>query len=118
MGAGERRVNGFSELVPFWDGVAYVFSMAINIDQITDDLLDNADFEEVSSVTKAKAFITAAKRFLILTPAAQSDQASSLSISVEGIERLYRRAQQYVDNSSASNGSRVRFLSASEGFRR
>lgn len=92
---------------------------APTIDEVTDDLLENADFEEQSSVAKARAFITAAKRYLILSPQSQSDQSSSLTISVEQIMDLMRRAQQYVDHKAAINsGSRVRFLSAAEGFRR
>jgi hypothetical protein len=93
--------------------------MACTIDEVYDDLLNNADFEELSSVTKARAFATAAKRFLILSPQQQTDQGSSMTISVNQIENLLRRAQQFIEqsNRSAAGGS-VRFLSAAEGFRR
>lgn len=92
--------------------------MAAQIDEIIDNLLDNADFEEAASVSKAAAFITAAKRFFILSPEQQADQGTMLRVSVQQIENIMRRAQQYVDVNSGTSGPRVRYLSASEGFRR
>ena len=90
-----------------------------DIDEITDDLLRNADFEEKSSVAKAKAFVTAATRYLIASPQSASDQSSSLTINAGEIRDLLTRAQQYVAQQAArSNGTSVRFLSAAEGFRR
>lgn len=93
--------------------------MAATIDEVIDALSDNADFEEVGSVAKARAFITAANRFLILTPSSQSDQGSSLSMGLPQVQSLLASARAYVtqaDNSSAAT-SRVRFLSAREGWR-
>lgn len=93
--------------------------MACTIDEVYDDLLNNADFEELSSVVKARAFVTAAKRFLILSPQQQTDQGSSMTISVNQIESLLNRAQQFIEQSNRnSSGGGVRFLSAAEGFRR
>lgn len=93
--------------------------MAATIDEVIDALSDNADFEEVGSVAKARAFITAANRFLILTPSSQSDQGSSLSMGLPQVQSLLASARAYVtqaDQSSAMT-SRVRFLSAREGWR-
>ena len=94
--------------------------MAITIDTVIDNLLDNADFEETASVTKARAFITAATQFLILSPQSQSDQGSSLTMSVAQIENLLKRARGYVEKNAtdSASGTRVRFLTAAEGFRR
>ena len=91
--------------------------MATTIDEVIDELLNNADFEEVGSVAKASAFITAAKRFFILSPEQQAHQGTMMRVSVEQIERLMQRAQQFVDVNSGRT-SRVRFLSAAGGFRR
>jgi hypothetical protein len=44
------------------------------------DLVEYADFEEVASVSRAKLFVTAAKRWLILRPESASNQSSSLSM--------------------------------------
>lgn len=91
--------------------------MATTIDEVIDELLDSADFEEVGSSVKAKTFITAAKRFFILNPEQQAHQGSMMRVSVPQIERLMTRAQQFVDI-NAGKSSRVRFLSAAGGFRR
>ena len=85
------------------------------IADIETDLLNYADFEEVGSVARAKLFITAAKRWLILRPESASNQSSSLSIGKDSVQELMRRAQDYVAaNGTTSGGGRnsVRFLSA------
>ena len=94
--------------------------MAATIDEVIDDLLDNADFEESASLSKARTFITAATRYLILTPASQSDQGSSLAMGLQQIQSLLSRATAFVNSNDTASaaGSRVRFLSAGEGFRR
>lgn len=92
--------------------------MPVTIDEVIDNLLEHADFEEVGSVAKAAEFVTAAKRFFILSPEAQADQGTMLRVSVQQIENLLNRAQQYIEANSGAGGPRVRFLSASEGFRR
>jgi len=92
---------------------------APDIATIVSNLNDNASFEEDSSVTKAQAFVTAAKRYLLFAPQTQSDQGSSLTMSVQQIENLMQQARQYVTaNSTSAGAAKVRFLSASDGFRR
>jgi hypothetical protein len=85
------------------------------IADIEADLIEYADFEEVGSVARAKLFITAAKRWLILRPESASNQSSSLSIGKDSVQELMRRAKDYVAaNGTTSGGGRnsVRFLSA------
>ena len=60
--------------------------MAATIDEILDALSDNADFEEVGSVARARSFITAARRFLSL-PSSQSDQGSSLGYTPQVVQQ-------------------------------
>lgn len=93
--------------------------MAATIDEVIDELLDNADFEESNSVSKARSFITAANRFFILTPASQSDQGSSLAMGLAQIQSLLQSAHSFVSqaDTSSSDTSRVRFLSARSGWR-
>lgn len=93
--------------------------MAATIDEVIDALLDNADFEESDSLTKARTFITAANRYFILTPANQADQGSSMAMGLTQIQALLNRATAFVKNSAATSvqNSSVRFLSVSEGFR-
>lgn len=93
--------------------------MATTIDSVIDELIDTADFEEVSSVTKAKAFISAANRYFILSPQQQSDEGSSLTMNSQQIENLLKRARYYVEvNATGRSSTNVKFLSAAEGFRR
>ena len=92
---------------------------APTLDTVTDTILENADFEEQSSVSKARAFVTAAKQYLILSPQSQSEHGTSMTINTDQIERMMTRAQQFLERRAANSGSSsVRFLTASEGFRR
>ena len=93
--------------------------MAATLDSIIDALLDNADFEETGSVTKAKAFATAAVRYLIAVPKSQGEDASQITIDHSEIRRLLDRARAYINaNNASSTAGRTRFLSAAYGFRR
>jgi hypothetical protein len=83
------------------------------LSEIVDDLIDNADFEESGSVSKARAFITAATKYLILKPTSQSNQSSSLSWDNNQIQSLLARARDFV----AARSNRVRFLGVGTDFR-
>jgi len=90
------------------------------IADIEADLIDYADFEEVGSVARARSFITAAKRWLILRPESASNEGSSLSMSKSVVMDLLKRAQDYVTaNAESSGGGRggVRFLGVGGNFR-
>jgi hypothetical protein len=90
------------------------------IADIEADLLDYADFEEVSSVARARLFITAAKRWLILRADSASNQSSSLTIGKSYVESMMNRATEYVAANATTSGggsSRVRFLGAGANFR-
>lgn len=93
--------------------------MAYTIDDVETDLVEYADFEEVGSVARARSFITAAKRWLILSPESQSNEGSSMSMSKSNVLDLLKRAQDYVAarSGSTAGGSGVRFLGFSRGFR-
>jgi hypothetical protein len=90
------------------------------IADIEADLLDYADFEEVASVSRAKLFITAAKRWLILRADSASNQSSSMTIGKSFVESMMKRAQDYVAANATTDGGgsgRVRFLGAGLNFR-
>lgn len=90
------------------------------IADIEADLLDYADFEEVGSVARARLFITAAKRWLILRADSASNQSSSLTIGKSFVESMMKRATEYVAANATTPGggsSRVRFLGAGYNFR-
>jgi hypothetical protein len=84
------------------------------LDEIYDTLLENADFEQTSSVSKAEAFITAANRFFILSPQNQSSQGGSMSINTSAIQDLLARARLFVEGAKAptsNTSAKVRFFS-------
>jgi hypothetical protein len=90
------------------------------IADIESDLLEYADFEEVASVSRAKSFITAANRWLILRAESASNQSSSLSIGKNYVESMLKRAQDFVAANPATSGAgggSVRFLGAGSNFR-
>lgn len=87
----------------------------MNIADIEADLLDYADFEEVGSVARARSFVTAANRWLILRAESASNQSSSLSIGKSFVDGMLKRAQAYVA-ANASTGD-VRFLQPGSFFR-
>lgn len=92
----------------------------MGIADIETDLLEYADFEEVASVSRARLFVTAAKRWLILRAESASNQSSSLSIGKSFVENLLKRAEAYVAaNTETSSGanSRTRFLHVGSYFR-
>lgn len=87
------------------------------IADIEADLIEYADFEEVGSVARARSFITAAKRWLILRPESASNEGSSLSMSKSVVMDLLKRAQDYVAANDISGAGRVRFLGVGRSFR-
>ena len=88
------------------------------IADIETDLLDYADFEEVGSVSRARSFITAANRWLILRAESASNQSSSLSIGKQFVSDMLSRANAYVHANADSNSvGRTRFLHVGSQFR-
>jgi len=89
------------------------------IADIETDLLEYADFEEVASVSRARLFVTAAKRWLILRAESASNQSSSMSIGKSFVENLLKRAESYVAANATTSGanSRTKFLHVGSNFR-
>lgn len=87
----------------------------MDIVTIESDLLEYADFEEVASVARAKLFVTAAKRWLILRAESASSQSQSHSISKQFVETMINRANAYITRNT--QGSRTRFLHVGEFYR-
>lgn len=87
--------------------------------EIETDLLDYANFEEVLNVARAKSFVTAANRWLILRSESASSNSQSMSISKQYVNEMKARAQAFIAaNGSAANGQgSMRVLVPSETFR-
>lgn len=100
--------------------VGYYLAMTTyDLMDVENDLLEYADFEEADSVSRAKLFVTAAKRWTILAAASASNQGSSLSRSKAEVMQMLARAQSFLaaKDTAAASQSRVRFLGVSQGFR-
>lgn len=87
------------------------------IEQIEQTLLDNADFEEAGSVSKAKSFVTSAKRWLILRPNSAASAGNSLTLNSAQVEAMMHRAQEFIAANDTTGSSRTRFLGM-DGFTR
>ncbi len=96
-----------------------IVSGAATLEQILDALNAYSDFEEQESVSRAKSYITAARRFLAL-PSTQTDQGSSLGYSPDMVRKELEFARAYVRSNrtvASAAQSSVRFLSVSGDFR-
>jgi len=83
-------------------------------------LLDSMDWEETLSVSKARTFITAARRYLVLCPTNSSQAAGSIGFDLSELKDQIKAAQDFIrDNDTAANagGGGVRFLGVGVGFR-
>jgi len=92
----------------------------MTLDQIQTDLVEYADFEEVASVSRARLFVTAAIRWLILQAESAGSQSQSMSVGKQYVENLLARANAYISASGTTSGStagRTRFLHVGSAFR-
>ena len=92
--------------------------VANSIEDLETAIETNASWEEDGSLSKAKAFVTAVRRYLMRYPNSSSNQSSSMSFDFNVIQSQLLLAKQYIalnDTASASN-TRVRFFDAS-GYR-
>lgn len=94
--------------------------MAVEIDAVIEALVDNADWQETNSVAKARLFVTAAKRFLILSPqSSQQPGGFQMTMSVQQIKQMLDEASSFVTSQGSANdgGASVRILGVRHGFR-
>ena len=80
--------------------------------EATTAALANADYAEVASVTKAKAYVTALESMLILMPKATAKDAASVSLAPEEIRMRLKAANAWLlANDTDSHGGGVKHLS-------
>lgn len=80
------------------------------VGEVEQALLDNADFEEAASVSSAKLFAAAARRWLIMRPNSASHQGNSLTLNAQYVADMLERAQAYIAANDAAGGGSVKFL--------
>jgi len=92
---------------------------AATLTEILDDLNDYSDYEEVGSVSRARSFITAARRWLAL-PSTSAEQGSSMGYTPSSIQEEIRVARAYIaaNATATADNSAVKFLSIGQGFHR
>lgn len=70
---------------------------ASTVAEIEAAYVDNGSYVEDQSVTKCRAFITAARALLIKLPTVATKGANSLSYRVESVQRELERAQAWLE---------------------
>jgi hypothetical protein len=92
---------------------------AATLEEILEAINVYADYDRVGSVEHAEFYLEACRRFLHL-PSSSSEQGSSVAYSLQYIQSEIADARAYIaaNKQTSSGSSSVRFLSASEGFRR
>lgn len=92
--------------------------MAATYTQAVEAYLDNADFEEDASLSKAKAFVTACVQLAVLLPSSASFQGSAQSFDMASIKAAQTRALDWIQAYEATaNNSGVRFFNFRSDFR-
>ncbi len=87
---------------------------------LVETLQQNADWRVGPSAAKARAFVTAATKLLVMMPVSSSDDGHSTSTNITQIESQMKDAQAYLNSigGNTSSTSKVRFLTTRTGFRR
>lgn len=83
----------------------------------TTGALANADYAEVGSVDKAKAYVSALEAMLLLMPKATAKDAASVTLAPEEIRMRLKAANNWLlSNDTDGHGGGVKHLSVG-GFR-
>lgn len=77
------------------------------LDDVEQTLLDNADYVETQSLAKAKAFVSAATRWLIMRPLNASAEGRNVAFNVQQVQAMKDNAEQFVEQSQTGG---VRFI--------
>ena len=92
--------------------------MAVSYQEAFDAYLNNADFEESSSLSKAKAFVTACVQLAVLLPSSSSFQGSAQSFDVASIKSAQTRALDWIQAYEANTTNpAVRYFNFRSDFR-
>lgn len=88
---------------------------APTLEEVKAALNDYADWEEVGSVSRAKSYVTAARRWMAMQVDAASNQGSSAQINKQWVSDTVNRAIAFISASDVSSAStsHVRFFDMS-----
>lgn len=92
-----------------------VLNLRTELETVQQAYLDNADYEEVASVTKAKVFVSACRKLLLLLPQ-MTRQASrfELQIDTKVIPEALKHAKDWISSVSGSAAGAVRAFSLTD----
>lgn len=76
---------------------------AAQLSQAETDYLDNADYAESRSVSKARSFVTACRKLLVLLPSSMVKGSNSVSQRVDLIRDELRDAQAWLERFSSDD---------------
>lgn len=79
---------------------------AITIESVHRAYLENADYDEVGSIEKAKKFVTAVRRMMSFAQSS-ANQSSSLSFDLATLQRERQQAEAYIAVNDDSIGGSV-----------
>lgn len=79
--------------------------MATTFDEARDAYLDNADYAEAGSVSKARAFVTACRRLKVLLPRVSAENGSRAEFDPQQLQKELEAAQGYVDSNPEDGDS-------------
>lgn len=85
--------------------------MSINYDAIVEAYHDNADYAETGSIAKARAFVTACRRLLVLQPSESANRETTTRFDMKLIQQELEMARQWLaanDTSAADRASVTR----------
>lgn len=94
--------------------------MPFSITDVENDLLEYSDYDMTGSLSRAKSYVVAARRWLALIAGSASNQSSSMQRNVAQVENNLKHAVSFVaqNDSGSSAKSRVRFFDVNNsGFR-
>lgn len=77
------------------------------VDEVQQELLDNAAFLELNSVAMAKSFVSAAARWLIMKPQQATGENRTIVLNTAQVMKMKEEASVFIE-SSANNS--VKYL--------
>lgn len=72
--------------------------MATTFEEAHEAYLDNADYAEAGSVSKARAFVTACRRLKVLLPRVSAENGSRSEFDPQQLQNELAAAQSFVDS--------------------
>ncbi len=90
--------------------------MAVDTDAIENAFNDNADYHETNSVSKARAFVSACRRFCAFIPTSTMKGPNSVSIGISEVRMLMKDAEDWLITRDSTQVQSPRYSQVSFRF--